>query len=360
MDFEKISDTFEDGFENATKFVKKNKVFALALLGVGVFALYKAYISKNTTSSEATEYAYVPSYYDGYPTLDYELSYGSGGMSDYYDYEYESSESIKEQVKNESADDVSNIVNSFNSSVLSLTETLSYLDEQRKIEKVKTQMQNNSNLWNSASEEEKIKLQESNQMLGASIGATFDSKTGTWWMNGERLFYTNNELSGVSTPITSLDNSVKKNENPSSTSDVVNVTYDNNTDYMGKIIDVLNNGGSVADVNMYDAQRDAKISGEGITTVYYDKNTNYQELIDKAVSMGADQSVIDSLNEMRNAKIDGEKMNETKNTSKKSSGSSSSKSSGSTVTVKQGGTSASLTSGASALKVVTSSNFVTR
>ncbi|MBE7054403.1 MAG: hypothetical protein E7391_09090 [Ruminococcaceae bacterium] len=329
VDFEKISDTFEDGFENATKFVKKNKVFAIALLGVGAIALYRAYANKKTASSEATEYAYVPTYYDGYPSLDYDMSYGSGGTSTDYGAYYPDMESIKEQVNNESNEDVSNVINSVNNSLLSFTETLSYIEEQRKIDNVKSQMQNNSNLWYMASDEEKKALQESNKMLGASIGATFDSATGTWWMDGERLFYTNNEISGITTPITSIDNSINKNYNPSSTGDIVNVTSQMQSN--------SNNWGNASPEEKKRLEAENKSLGASIGATFDASTGTWWK--------------------------DGERLfyteNETKSANTNVVNSSGSKSSGSTVSVNSSGGTASLVSGANALKVVTSSSWKT-
>ena len=329
IDFEQITDTFEDGFDNAKKFVKKNKVFTFALIGVGAIALFRAYQNKNTSATSET--AYVPTYYDGYPIVD--DSYYGSGMSSNSDYlsGYEDAttiyddniESIVEQIEAENEHQISNIINTYETKLFSLTETMSAIEEKNKVESVKNQMANNSNLYGLTGDmEERKKLHQANVELGNSIGATFDDNTGTWWLNGERLYYTNNELSGDVAPITSLNQNVGKNNNPVNTVDITNVGYDKNTDYMGKIIDTLNNGGSVADVNLYDSQRDNKIKGENISKVSYDPNTDYQALINKATSMGADQSVIDSLNEIRNAKIEGEKKKNTSSTSSKSSSSS--------------------------------------
>ena len=77
VDFEKIGDTFEDGFDKVKDFTKKNKVLTIAIWGVGAFALYKLFTEKAT--SEDTEYvstyAYVPTAYDGYPTMSESVSY---------------------------------------------------------------------------------------------------------------------------------------------------------------------------------------------------------------------------------------------------------------------------------------------
>ena len=37
VDFEKIGDTFEDGFDKVKDFTKKNKVLTIAICGVGAF-----------------------------------------------------------------------------------------------------------------------------------------------------------------------------------------------------------------------------------------------------------------------------------------------------------------------------------
>ena len=195
VDFEQISDTFEDGFEKVKDFTKKNKVLAITLVGVGGFALYKFFTSK--TTSEDTEYvstyAYVPTAYDGYPTMSESVSYDdvvnqlrtetTDINNDFYN---ETMSNVSQMVENalyENDKKYQNIIDSMSSYDNNLT-TMSYLEEQR----IKAQMQANSEAWHSASDSEKARLEAENQRLGASLGAEFDSASGTWYQDGQSLY----------------------------------------------------------------------------------------------------------------------------------------------------------------------------
>jgi hypothetical protein len=50
-------------------------------------------------------------------------------------------------------------------------------------------MKANSAEWKSASAERRKELEADNQRLGSSIGATYDSASGTWWKDGNRLYH---------------------------------------------------------------------------------------------------------------------------------------------------------------------------
>ena len=198
VDFEKIGDTFEDGFDKVKDFTKKNKVLTIAIVGVGAFALYKYFTDK--TTSEDTEYvstyAYVPTAYDGYPTMSESISYDDvvnqlrtetvDINSDFYD---EIMSDVSKQIEDVTKiiEDKQNITTpiiigstGYNSDL----STGSYIEEQRIIE----QMQANSEAWYAADETEKERLHNENVALGSLLGSSFDSVSGNWYKDGETLY----------------------------------------------------------------------------------------------------------------------------------------------------------------------------
>ena len=189
VDFEKIGDTFEEGFDKVKDFTKKNKVLTIAIVGVGAFALYKLFTSKYTSDETVSTYAYVPTGYDGYPTMSESVSY-----DDVVEQMRTETSDINEEFYNQTMSDVTQLFNNLFSEYVPIIETDtgyddtlttgSYIEEQR----VKAQMQSNSEAWYSASADEKKRLEAENQTLGSLIGATFDSATGTWYKDGETLY----------------------------------------------------------------------------------------------------------------------------------------------------------------------------
>ncbi len=199
IDFEKIGDTFEEGFENVKDFTKKNKVLTIAICGVGAFALYKLFTdkSKSQDTEYASTYAYVPTGYDGYPEMSESVSY-----DDVVEQLRTETSDINEEFYNETMSDVSQMINdafaqnkeeyepvvqSNKNYSVGLT-TDSYLEEQRKKEAIIKQMSANSEAWHNASDEEKERLHNENVALGNLLGAEFDSGTGTWSQNGSSLY----------------------------------------------------------------------------------------------------------------------------------------------------------------------------
>ena len=198
VDFEKIGDTFEDGFDKVKDFTKKNKVFTIAIIGVGAFALYKFFTNK--TTSEDTEYvstyAYVPTGYDGYPTMSESISY-----DDVVDQLRNETTDINSEFYDEIMSDVSKHIEDVtkiiedNQNITkpiiigstgygSNLSTGSYIEEQR----IKEQMKANSEAWYGASDEEKERLHQENVVLGSLLGSSFDSASGTWSKDGETLY----------------------------------------------------------------------------------------------------------------------------------------------------------------------------
>lgn len=307
IEFEEIADNITEAPKKVGKLLKNNKVFAIALGGVAVAGLYALYKKKGT--SEAVEtYAYVPSGYDGYPEMS-ESTYDD--VYSLYDSLYsmvDSSNTSNQQITSDVSQMITDmqiendryiaeIVDTFNSEREKYDETLSYLEEKQYKESVIQQMQNNSTLWSlTDSAEQKQQLHDKNMELGTSLGATYDSASGTWWLNGERLY-----TSVVETA---------KNTNPQSTQDSTNVGYSANVDYQGEIIKAIETGAGASVINSLNEQRNAKIEATGGTsTVTYDKNTDYAALIQKAQEQGASQQVIDNLTAQREAKIAGENLN---------------------------------------------------
>lgn len=201
VDFEEIGDTFEEGFDKVKDFTKNNKVFVFALLGVGAFALYKLYTNK--TISEDTEYAstyaYVPTAYDGYPTMSESVSFDdvveqmrtetNDINNDFYHETISDVSKLIEDMQYENDKKYENIIDSLedynnDNDNDNDIKTNSYLEEQR----IKEQMQSNSEAWHSASPEEKERLEAENQALGSILGADFDSASGTWSKDGESLY----------------------------------------------------------------------------------------------------------------------------------------------------------------------------
>lgn len=198
VDFEKIGDTFEDGFDKVKDFTKKNKVLTIAIVGVGAFALYKFFTDKtNSQDNEyVSTYAYVPTGYDGYPTMSESVSYDdvvnqlreetSDINKDFYD---EIMSGVSQQIE-----DISKIVEdnqNINKPIIigttgynSNLSTGSYLEEQRIIE----QMKANSEAWYGATDEEKERLHNENEYLGSLLGGSFDSGSGTWYKDGQTLY----------------------------------------------------------------------------------------------------------------------------------------------------------------------------
>ena len=220
IDFEEISDTFEEGFDKAKSFVKNNKVLVCAILGVGGFALYKAYTSKDDISEETyTTYGYVPTGYDGYPEMSASVSY----------------DDVVEQLRGETTDLNNDFYNEIMGDVTKLVEDLtytnekyieqiatssrpvdysisgSYLEEQRKAmeeqqkENILNQMYSNSEAWHDATSEEQERLHNENLILGSSLGLTFDSSSGSWFNSeGENVYTIKNKTQTSTSNLTSV------------------------------------------------------------------------------------------------------------------------------------------------------------
>ena len=209
IDFEEVSDTFEEGFDKAKTFVKNNKVLVCAILGVGGFALYKAFTTKSV--SDTSTYAYVPTGYDGYPEMSASVSY----------------DDVTEQLRNETADINNDFYNEIMGDVTKLVEDLyytnekyleqiatttektdytisgTYLEEQRK-QNIINQMQANSEAWYTATPEEQERLHNENLVLGTSLGLTFDNESGSWLDDGYEAYTVKNKTNTSTSMLTSV------------------------------------------------------------------------------------------------------------------------------------------------------------
>ena len=210
IDFEEVSDTFEEGFDNAKKFVKNNKVLVCAILGVGAFALYKAFTS-NDVSEETSTYAYIPTGYDGYPEMSASVSY-----DDVVDQMRNETTDINEDFYNEIMGDVTKIVEDlyytnekYIEQIATSTENIdysisgSYLEEQRKAN-ILNQMQANSEAWHTASPEEQERLHNENLVLGTSLGLTFDNESGSWLDDGDEAYTVKNKTNTSTAMLSSV------------------------------------------------------------------------------------------------------------------------------------------------------------
>lgn len=217
IEFEKIGDTFEEGFDKVKDFSKKNKIFTFAILGVGGYALYKLFSSKYSSNDTeyVSTYAYVPTAYDGYPTMSESVSY-----DDVVNQLRTETKEMQDDFYSETMSDIAQLIeknqlqndNQFDEIIESMSKydedltTMSYLEEQRQKQQILDRMKSNSEAWHNASPEEQERLHQENVVLGSILGADFDSASGTWSQDGQSLY---------NVPI--------KNKTNSSTSELTNV-----------------------------------------------------------------------------------------------------------------------------------------
>lgn len=318
------------GFKNLNK-KQKFLVLCVIVALIGLFVFYRKKTGYNSV---------IASGYDGYPVMS-SVGEESGGGYDETDIngllaeqeQYYSDqltavggkyEETISSMENQYAAQIDSMATQHEEEISSLQKNMTYKDT------VAQMLKNSNDWWYTNDPSARAALSDENKLLGESIGATFDNKTGTWLAaDGSRLFVNSHEAAAQN-----VSSSVK--------------TYDAGKDYQS-VINGLLAGGAKRDSdevvnNVID--RAAKISGENMS-VTYDKNVDYQAAINKAKETGASQSVIDTLTAQRNAKIKGENLNAdgTKKTSSggsssgrtSSGGSKTSSSSGKTVNVQSNG-----------------------
>lgn len=301
----------------------KNKPFLIVCIIVGLIALIMWYIREHGSSvGSADSYQY----YDGeaaigYGGYGYPSSGGGGSYSeDYWQTKLENLEENMGLLGEKHSTELETLDGKWQERYESLLDKLdnndddgAYVDSYSPTTGMVTysnhsvidQMKANSNAYHVVtSTQEREELHAANMELGASIGATYDAKTGTWWKDGALLYSLNSD---TETPVVSTGTKKAANSN---------VYYDSNVDYQAKVNDAILSGQGAAVINSYNAQRNAKIEDSGKTVkeanVTYDKNVDYQALINKAKAQGADQSVIDNLTAQREAKIKGENLTQYK------------------------------------------------
>ena len=211
--FEEITDTFSDmgdgakkGFEKIKDFISDNKLLCIGIGGVAVYALYKMYADNSTSTDNeyASTYAYVPTGYDGYPTMSESVSYDDAvnqlkneTADDLGSFKDEILSDISQIVDNMQTDTdkkLDSVVTLFSDNTYKVNESQSYVEEQRQnntvtYEDIIAQMQKNSEMWHETdSQEQKDLLHQQNVQLGTMLGATFDSSTGTWNSEGSQIY----------------------------------------------------------------------------------------------------------------------------------------------------------------------------
>lgn len=329
--FEELQENFEEISEKVVKTFKK-KPFLIAGLIIGLVVIVYFMMKKNSSEDEiSASYAVVPSGYDGYPEMSESVSYDdvvnqllnetNGINSSYYDTIVSEVTDALTKERDEMNTRLEESMLYYSEREQSYQDTIDELTYEMQKQNIITQMQTNSSLYAMAtSDAERQALHDSNVLLGEKLGATYNANDGTWWLDGERLYYTLSEQKG------SIENDFQTTTPTNSTQSIVNVSYDKNTDYQREIYNALLNGESAETVNNLYAQREAKIQGENITpTVTYDKNVDYANLINIAKSQGASQEVISSLEAQRQAKIQGENLTQYQTPSTNTSSGSSAK-----------------------------------
>lgn len=331
--FDDMGESIEKGFNNIKKKFK-DKPFLWLCLGVALIALW-VYFTKDESRAESGGEYYYPTGYSGYPTTE-GGSYGSGsfdsseyenmlnGLEDSYLQQLEQMEQqYADKFGNLSADleywqgeaeyweDERNYYYGENKKQQTTIEQQTAAIEAQQI---LAAMKSNSELYNQLSGSQyaakREQLHEENLALAELIGATYDDKTGAYYIDGQRLYSSSMTQAQELALITgkgsgsSGGGSTVKNTDP--------VVYDSKYDYQKAIIEQLNHNGPVSSIEYLNAQRNAKIAASGKTTAQvntaYDKNVDYQAAIDKAKAIGASQEVIDNLTAQREAKIKGENL----------------------------------------------------
>lgn len=345
-----IKEVFDDATETIEKTFKsvgKNKTFWWIAGGVGVLALLVYF--KKSKNSDSGEYAYSTGY-AGYPITggggagsgieeggygysDEEINSIITEISNSYEStiedlitEHDSMMSDMDEAYNTKIDELSSNVDSLSNQLITTQQYAESAEREVERQKVLQQMQSNSNLYNSITDPtERAYLHAQNAELGASIGLTFDSHTGSWYDESGNQAYT------VSVAYQPTEGTTGR------TASSANTTFTNNVDYQNLINNAILNGADASTINALNAQRDAKINATGSSlssaNSYYDKDVDYTKLINEAKQAGASQAVIDNLTAQRQAKIDGE-YGGVDPDSKKTSSSSTTKTSSSSTTKK--------------------------
>ena len=202
--FEEVKDTFEtmgedagNALKNIGNFISEHKGLFLVVGGIGVIAFYVWYTNRFNNEETVSTYAYVPTGYAGLPQM-------SDGSSDsYYDYmesitnqqdnfineTLSEVSQIIEQMQSETEKHYESVIDNYETQLQKYDESLSFLQEQRERDKLIAEAQNNSNLWHLTDDAEtKEALHLRNVELMEQLGATFDSASGQWLINGKNVY----------------------------------------------------------------------------------------------------------------------------------------------------------------------------
>lgn len=271
----------------------KKKVMIVAGVGVGIVALILGRKKK-----QAGEVAYVAAGYDGYPTLNEDVTQFEemDSMTSFYDSLLKEQEDhylgLLEDTNAGWQDKFNSLENSYQQEYDNSNQNPSNVNQNLTYNETVLQMKANSDLWNSTSNADlRESLAEQNLNLGYTLGATRDNE-GKWWAaDGSRLYLTEYEAAG---------------QNLASS----NVTYNPNVDYNAVVHSMIAQGsyGDSAEVSAATVARAAKIADMNKEQQQkyisdYDKDVDYAAAIQTAKAQGASEATIQILVNQRQNKV---------------------------------------------------------
>lgn len=163
-------------------------------------------------------------------------------------------------------------------------------------EQILAQMQKNSAAWHSADAATKKQLEAENQKLGAMVGGSYDSASGTWSNKSGSSLYTTPSPAVTNKPTTTYSPTTTVTPAPAvtptpSTSKAYSPytnwgsTYDANVDYQAIINEAVANG-DYATAAKAEQYRNMKIQGTGSN---YAQTNNYSQYLDNGGKTTATQ-----------------------------------------------------------------------
>ena len=231
-----LSEVFEDVADN-TKKLFKSKPFIIALVGVAGVALYVALTrSKSEEAEEATAYGAIG--YAGYPAVS-----GGGGGSEYAGggMDYSDISALEEMISSNNAyyESISveqnEQITTLTNRVVSSEETIAAQQKALERQNVISQMQANSNLYNSITDKDtKEALHAENLALAEKMGWTFDKATGNYF-EGNSVVYTTAKQDAAARGVSTTTTTTKTAATP-------NTNYTNNATYTAAKQNAATNG----------------------------------------------------------------------------------------------------------------------
>lgn len=222
-----LTEVFEDVADNTKKLVK-SKPFLLAILGVAGVALYIGLTRNKTENEEATAYGAVG--YAGYPVT------GGGGGAEYVgssDSDYlaavedvvNSNNAYYESILNTTTVEQNEQITTLSNRLTTTEETITKQQQELEYKNAISQMQANSNLYNTITDRAtKDALHAENLAIAEKYGLTFDKTTGNYMTSTGSVAYTTAKQDaaarGVSTTTTTT-----KTAAPANTNYTNNATY---------------------------------------------------------------------------------------------------------------------------------------